>query len=165
MLLFFSFIQVFLFYFAANIQDALFLMKGKTRTCFSVVSFALVLLILLLLWICSVSKNVYICLYRKKKFFINKNTEIFNTQGRMNSFSAGLNFLVWIMLVLKRIISAFATLSETLLALSQKISSLRSLFRVLLMAYMLSRIFRGLVSLVKWKWEGNLIDLCNSFKY
>ena len=67
----------------------------------------------------------------------------------MNSFSAELNFLVWIMLVLKRIISAFATLSETLLALSQKISSLRSLFRVLLMAYMLSRIFRGLVSLVK----------------
>ena len=67
----------------------------------------------------------------------------------MNSFSAELNFLVWIMLVLKRIISAFATLSETLLALSQKISFLRSIFRVLLMAHMLSRIFRGLVSLAK----------------
>ena len=33
----------------AYIQDALFLMKGKARTCFSVVSLVLFLLILLLL--------------------------------------------------------------------------------------------------------------------
>ena len=45
----FSFIQVFLFYFLANIQDALFLMNGKTRTCFSVVPVVLLHLILLLL--------------------------------------------------------------------------------------------------------------------
>ena len=67
----------------------------------------------------------------------------------MNYFSAQLNFVVWIMLVLKRIISAFATLSEILLALRQKISSIRSLFRVLLMERMLSRMFKGLVSLSK----------------
>ena len=61
----------------------------------------------------------------------------------MNSFSEELNSVVWIMLVLKRIISVFVTLSGFVLALSQKISYLRYLFRVSLMACMLSRIFKG----------------------
>ena len=58
----------------------------------------------------------------------------------MNSLSAELNFVVWTMLVLRRITSVFVTLSGILLALSQNI---RSLFRVLLMARMLSRMFTG----------------------
>ena len=61
----------------------------------------------------------------------------------MNCLSAELNFVVWAMLVLRRIISVFVTLSGILLALSQNISYLRSLFRVLLMARMLSRMFTG----------------------
>ena len=61
----------------------------------------------------------------------------------MNSLSAELNFVVWTMLVLRRITSVFVTLSGILLALSQNISYLRSLFRVLLMARMLSRMFTG----------------------
>ena len=54
----------------------------------------------------------------------------------MNSFSAELYFEICIIVFTacyKRIISVFATLSAILLALSQKESSLRSLFRVLLM--------------------------------
>ena len=51
------------------------------------------------------------------------------------------------------------------LALSQKESSLRSLFRVLLMACMLSWMFRRPVSSAKSKGEENLIELCKSFMY
>ena len=41
--------NVFCSIFVANIHDALFFKRGKTRTCFSVVSLVLFLLILLLL--------------------------------------------------------------------------------------------------------------------
>ena len=52
-----------------------------------------------------------------------------------------------------------------LLTLNQKESSLRPLLRVLLMAHMLSWMFRRPVSSAKWNGEENLIEFCKSFMY
>ena len=50
-------------------------------------------------------------------------------------------------------------------SLSQKESSLVSLFRVLLMVRVLSWMFRRSVSSAKWNGEENLLELCKSFMY
>ena len=55
----------------------------------------------------------------------------------------------FLLFVLKRVISIFATLSEILLVLSQKESYLRPLLRVLSMALVVSWMFRRPVSSAK----------------